>query len=139
MTSLAATTGAVETVLERFGRLDIVVANAGIQPGNRPVLEYPPADWHHVLDTNLTGVWNSDVERRWAQRGKWFKEPSEVAALALFIAALPPRGSTGQVFSLWPAGSCERAPAPGDLLPEPHRYQAPGKEVARFTSHAGPR
>ncbi len=56
---LAAMTGAAQQVLDRFGRLDIVVANAGIQPARRPVLEYPPQDWHEVLDINLSGVWNT--------------------------------------------------------------------------------
>ena len=176
---LAAMTGAAEKALDRFGRLDIVVANAGIQPPCRPVLDYPPEDWHQVLDVNLTGVWNtakagvpalirggggsviiigsgmarvstggagayavakagtsaltrvlaaelrqfsiavnelipgptrtpgtgggehdSEAERRWAERGEWFKEPAEVARLALFVAALPSGGPTGQVFSL---------------------------------------
>jgi (+)-trans-carveol dehydrogenase len=50
---------AVEKVLDRFGRLDIVVANAGIQPRRRPVLDYSPEDWHRVLDINLSGVWNT--------------------------------------------------------------------------------
>ncbi|MFY9932603.1 MAG: SDR family oxidoreductase [Streptosporangiaceae bacterium] len=56
---LDAMTGAVGTVLDRFGKLDIVVANAGIMLPDRPVLEYPPGDWQQVLDTNLTGVWNT--------------------------------------------------------------------------------
>jgi hypothetical protein len=42
----------------------------------------------------------SDAERRWADLGEWYKEPIEVARLALFVAGLPPRGPTGQVFSL---------------------------------------
>jgi gluconate 5-dehydrogenase len=54
-----AMTSAVGTVLDRFGRLDIVVANAGIMPPDRPVLEYSPADWQQVLDTDLTGIWNT--------------------------------------------------------------------------------
>jgi len=56
---LGAMTAAVATVLDRFGHLDIVVANAGIQPPRRPVLEYPPGLWREVLDVNLTGVWNT--------------------------------------------------------------------------------
>jgi 3-oxoacyl-[acyl-carrier protein] reductase len=177
---LAAMTAAVEKVLDRFGRLDIVVANAGIQPERRPVLDYPAEDWHQVLDINLSGVWNTakvtvpaliragggsliiigsglarvtaggsgvyavakagaaaltrvlaaelreskiavnelipgptrtpgmgtggapggKAEQRWADLGEWFKDPAEVARLALFIATLPPWGPTGQVFSL---------------------------------------
>ena len=180
VTDLAAMTSAVEETLDRFGQLDIVVANAGIQPGQGPVLDYSPEDWHRVVDVNLTGVWNTakasvpalvrggggsvivigsgmarvsaggagayavakagasaltrvlaaelrqssiavnelipgptrtpgtdgggehdgEAERRWAGRGEWFKEPADVARLALFVAALPPRGPTGQVFSL---------------------------------------
>ena len=177
---LAAMTGAVAETLDRFGHLDIVVANAGIQPGQGPVLDYSPEDWQRVVDVNLTGVWNTakagvpalvrggggsvivigsgmarvsaggagpyavakagasaltrvlaaelrqfgiavnelipgptrtpgtdgggeqdgEAERRWAGRGEWFKEPADVARLALFVATLPPRGPTGQVFSL---------------------------------------
>jgi len=56
---LGAMTGVVAVALDRFGHLDIVVANAGIQPPRRPVLEYPPGLWREVLDVNLTGVWNT--------------------------------------------------------------------------------
>lgn len=37
-----------------FGRLDILVANAGIQK-DAPLAEMSPADWRMVLDVNLTG------------------------------------------------------------------------------------
>jgi gluconate 5-dehydrogenase len=43
-----------ETV-ERFGRLDAVVANAGIAAVG-PALDMPAADFRAVLDTNVTGV-----------------------------------------------------------------------------------
>lgn len=56
---VAAMSSAVGEVLEQFGRLDIVVANAGIQPAPRLVLDYPPEDWREVLDINLSGVWNT--------------------------------------------------------------------------------
>jgi NAD(P)-dependent dehydrogenase (short-subunit alcohol dehydrogenase family) len=48
----------VETVA-RFGGLDIVVANAGVQPDHRPVVDYTAERWEDVLATNLTGVWNT--------------------------------------------------------------------------------
>jgi len=59
VTDLGAMAGAVERVLDQFGRLDIVVANAGISPRRAPVLEYARQEWHQVLDINLSGVWNT--------------------------------------------------------------------------------
>ncbi|MEV5989245.1 SDR family oxidoreductase [Streptomyces sp. NPDC052051] len=43
--------------VERFGRLDCCVNNAGIDGPARPLHEYAEDDWHDVLDVNLTGVW----------------------------------------------------------------------------------
>jgi 2-deoxy-D-gluconate 3-dehydrogenase len=40
---------------ERFGRLDILVNNAGTNI-RKPIHEYTLAEWHHVLDTNLTSA-----------------------------------------------------------------------------------
>jgi 3-oxoacyl-[acyl-carrier protein] reductase len=44
----------VETAVSRFGRLDILVANAGITD-RAPFLEMDLDFWHRVLGTNLTG------------------------------------------------------------------------------------
>jgi len=44
---------AVETALERFGRLDLVVANAGIQHVS-PVAEFPEDKWDAILAILLT-------------------------------------------------------------------------------------
>lgn len=41
-----------------FGRLDIVVANAGIA-GSFPVDELTDEIWRDMIDINLTGVWNT--------------------------------------------------------------------------------
>ena len=47
---------AVEAGVERFGRLDAVIANAGtIKHGG--VLDISEEDWRFVLDVNLTGAW----------------------------------------------------------------------------------
>jgi gluconate 5-dehydrogenase len=46
----------IEGALERHGRFDILVANAGIQH-RRPITEFEVADFQRVLDTNLVGVW----------------------------------------------------------------------------------
>lgn len=44
--------------LDRFGRLDIVVANAGVLNWGR-LWEISARQWQDVLDINLTGVWNT--------------------------------------------------------------------------------
>jgi NAD(P)-dependent dehydrogenase (short-subunit alcohol dehydrogenase family) len=48
-------TRAVKTALEKFGRLDAVVSNAGIAR-NKPIAELALAEWHRVLDVNLTAA-----------------------------------------------------------------------------------
>jgi 2-deoxy-D-gluconate 3-dehydrogenase len=45
----------VDAALERGGRLDILVNNAGTNI-RRPAHELSAADWHKVLDTNLTSA-----------------------------------------------------------------------------------
>ncbi|MBD3924248.1 mycofactocin-coupled SDR family oxidoreductase [Nocardioides cavernae] len=44
--------------LERFGKIDIVIANAGISP-EKPEDHDPFATWDDVIDINLKGVWNT--------------------------------------------------------------------------------
>ncbi|TCN35799.1 NADP-dependent 3-hydroxy acid dehydrogenase YdfG [Kribbella orskensis] len=49
---------AVEAVMERYGRIDVVVANAGIAaPGFSRSMD--PAVWERVLDVDLYGVWRT--------------------------------------------------------------------------------
>ena len=48
----------VADAVEQFGRLDIVVANAGVMNWGR-LWEISPQQWQEVVDTNLTGVWNT--------------------------------------------------------------------------------
>jgi NAD(P)-dependent dehydrogenase (short-subunit alcohol dehydrogenase family) len=46
---------AVRAAIERFGRLDAVVSNAGIMI-RRPIRRLSLEDWRHVIDTNLTAT-----------------------------------------------------------------------------------
>jgi NAD(P)-dependent dehydrogenase (short-subunit alcohol dehydrogenase family) len=44
-----------KAVVERFGKVQILINNAGINI-RKPITEFTSAEWHQVLDTNLTGV-----------------------------------------------------------------------------------
>ncbi|MFC3242816.1 mycofactocin-coupled SDR family oxidoreductase [Gordonia humi] len=50
---------AVQEGFERFGRLDIVAANAGIGTTFAKTWELTDDDWFNALDVNLTGVWRT--------------------------------------------------------------------------------
>lgn len=51
----ASVAGMARAVNERFGRLDILVANAGINVRKAPE-DYSLAEWRSIIDTNLTGT-----------------------------------------------------------------------------------
>ena len=47
---------AVAQIVDEHGRIDILVANAGIQHRS-PISEFDEDDFRRVMDTNLIGVW----------------------------------------------------------------------------------
>jgi 3-oxoacyl-[acyl-carrier protein] reductase len=46
----------VTRAVERHGRVDVLVNNAGVAGPTAPVEEYPVDEWRRVLDVNLTGT-----------------------------------------------------------------------------------
>ncbi|MFF9313661.1 SDR family oxidoreductase [Streptomyces sp. NPDC014748] len=70
VTDGASVAAGVVDVEERVGPLDILVNNAGMQL-RAPLLEFTDADWHRVLDTNLTGAFlvGREAARRMTARG----------------------------------------------------------------------
>lgn len=50
---------AVQKTIERYGRLDGLVANAGINGTWAPVDELTPEEWRKTIDVNLTGTYLS--------------------------------------------------------------------------------
>lgn len=55
---LAALTKAADDGAAEFGRIDIVIANAGIS-SMAPTLEMDENTWQTMIDINLTGVWKT--------------------------------------------------------------------------------
>jgi NAD(P)-dependent dehydrogenase (short-subunit alcohol dehydrogenase family) len=58
------------TAEERFGRIEVVVANAGIA-ANKPTLELSHAEWRRAMEVNLDGVFLTCTAagRRMVERG----------------------------------------------------------------------
>ncbi|MDQ8006223.1 MAG: SDR family oxidoreductase [Pedobacter sp.] len=71
---------AVATIVEKFGKLDIVIANAGVGKFG-PIDQLSLEDWNAMIDTNLTGVFHTlkaTVEQLKANKGYYIS----IASLA---------------------------------------------------------
>lgn len=79
---------AVAKTLKAFGRLDVLIANAGV--GHfAAITEMTPEQWHETIDTNLTGVFYSlkaSVEALTAAKG-YFISIASLAGTNFFPAA----------------------------------------------------
>jgi 2-dehydro-3-deoxy-L-rhamnonate dehydrogenase (NAD+) len=59
VTNAAEVTRAAETAYSACGRLDILIASAGITGPTATLWEYPLDEWRRVIDIDLIGVFNS--------------------------------------------------------------------------------
>jgi NAD(P)-dependent dehydrogenase (short-subunit alcohol dehydrogenase family) len=48
---------AVSTAVKTFGRLDIMVNNAGVFTGSKPIIEETEQDWDFTVGVNAKGTW----------------------------------------------------------------------------------
>jgi len=77
----ASTQRAVETVVAKFGGLDVLVNSAGVGVGV-PIAELPHDEWDRIIGTNLTGVFNSCKAAipHLRTRGGWIVNISSLAS-----------------------------------------------------------
>lgn len=59
VTSLASMEAAIAAARDQFGRVDVVIANAGITPPKTTTRAIDPAVWERVIEVNLFGVWRT--------------------------------------------------------------------------------
>ena len=58
VSSMESEKNAIQKVIDQFGQLDVLIANAGV--GHfAPIDALSEEDWKNTIDTNLTGVFNS--------------------------------------------------------------------------------
>jgi (+)-trans-carveol dehydrogenase len=50
---------AVDSGVEQLGRLDVIVANAGIGNGGQKLDRTSEYDWQEMIDVNMSGVWRT--------------------------------------------------------------------------------
>ncbi len=60
LTDAAAVQAAADSTVAALGRLDVLVASAGITGPNATTWDYPVDDWKRVMDVNINGVFYSD-------------------------------------------------------------------------------
>ncbi len=59
VSDLAAVTSAIDGGVAELGRLDVIIANAGVHIPGGPSWELDSQVWQRTLDINLTGVWHT--------------------------------------------------------------------------------
>ena len=112
-TDEAATAAAVAKTLERFGGLDILIANAGTEGALKPIEALTVAEFNDTLQTNVVGVWlamKHCVAPMKARGGGSIVALSSIAGMIGFPAMAPYIASKHAVFGLVKTAALELGP-----------------------------
>ena len=90
----------VEAALARFGKVDVLVNNAGTNSALRTTADISPDDWDHVIRVNLTGAFNFAHALIPAMREAGGGLIVNIGS----TAALSPSGMAGSAYSASKAG-----------------------------------
>jgi NAD(P)-dependent dehydrogenase (short-subunit alcohol dehydrogenase family) len=91
---------AIRKILERFGRIDILVHAAGIRgPVGVPVIDFTEEDWKEQIDVNLTGSFliSKPVARHMVRRGG----PGKMILIGSVASKEGVAGGSGYAASKW--------------------------------------
>jgi hypothetical protein len=107
VTDSTAVRAAVADIETDVGPLDILVNNTGVQ-SRAPFTEVTDADWHRVVDTNLTGAFlvGREVARRMVSRGR-----GRIINIASLQSEVTRPGITPYAATVQPASSSPAASA----------------------------
>ncbi len=59
VTDAAALAALAQAAAAAHGRIDVLVASAGIAGSNAPVVDYPVEEWHRIVAVNLHGIFHT--------------------------------------------------------------------------------
>ena len=77
---------AIDTVIARFGGLDVLINNAGVGVG-APIADLPDDEWDRIIGTNLTGVFNcckAAIPHMRKRNGGWIVNISSLSSTGPF-------------------------------------------------------
>lgn len=93
---------AVDQAVRTFGKIDILINNAGIGVFGKPLHETTDREWQEILDTNLTGVFRMTraVIPHMLERGGSIVNVSSVAGLVGIAGLAAYSGTKGALVAL---------------------------------------